>query len=53
CRSSHSTLPQTAALLGGLVAQESIKLTTKQYVPLVGEVCIWDGITSMTGRVKA
>ncbi|GAA5900782.1 Ula1p [Sporobolomyces salmoneus] len=53
CRSSHSTLPQTSALLGGLVAQESIKLVTKQYVPLVGETCIWDGITSMTGRVKA
>ncbi|GAA5948295.1 hypothetical protein JCM3765_001356 [Sporobolomyces pararoseus] len=53
CRSSHSTLPQTSALLGGLVAQESIKLITKQYVPLVGETCIWDGITSMTGRVKA
>ncbi|GAA5879880.1 hypothetical protein JCM16303_004383 [Sporobolomyces ruberrimus] len=53
CRSSHSTLPQTSALLGGLVAQESIKLITKQYVPLVGEACIWDGITSMTGRVKA
>lgn len=53
CRSSHSTLPQTAALLGGLVAQESIKLITKQYVPLVGETCVWDGITSMTGRVKA
>lgn len=54
CRSSHSTLPQTSALLGGLVAQEAIKLITKQYVPLnPGETCIWDGITSMTGRVKA
>ncbi|GAA6015476.1 hypothetical protein JCM8202_002485 [Rhodotorula sphaerocarpa] len=48
----HSTLPQTAALLGGLVAQEAIKLITKQYVPL-GATCIWDGIRSGTGIIDA
>ncbi|GAA6059205.1 hypothetical protein JCM10212_006598 [Sporobolomyces blumeae] len=51
CRAAHSTLPQTSALLGGLVAQEAIKLVTKQYVPLVG-TCVWDGIHSMTGRIE-
>ncbi|GAA5984582.1 hypothetical protein JCM10908_003410 [Rhodotorula pacifica] len=48
----HSTLPQTSALLGGMVAQEAIKLITKQYVPL-GATCIWDGIRSGTGIVDA
>ncbi|GAA5847895.1 hypothetical protein JCM5353_000031 [Sporobolomyces roseus] len=52
CRSSNSTLPQTSALLGGLVAQEAIKLVTHQYVPVVGDTIVWDGITSMTGRIK-
>jgi len=52
CRSSNSTLPQTSALLGGLVAQETIKLVTHQYVPVVGETVVWDGITSATGRIK-
>ncbi|GAA5865166.1 hypothetical protein JCM3774_002158 [Rhodotorula dairenensis] len=48
----HSTLPQTSALVGGLVAQEAIKLITKQYVPL-GATCVWDGIRSGTGIVDA
>ncbi|BGP43074.1 hypothetical protein JCM10449v2_007089 [Rhodotorula kratochvilovae] len=43
-----TTLPQTSALLGGLVAQEAIKLITRQYGPLEG-VCVWDGIRSGTG----
>lgn len=48
----HSTLPQTSALLGGMVAQEAIKLITRQYVPL-GATCVWDGIRSGTGIVDA
>ncbi|GJN93178.1 hypothetical protein Rhopal_006225-T1 [Rhodotorula paludigena] len=47
-----TTLPQTAALLGGLVAQEAIKLVTRQYVPLEG-TCVWDGVRSGTGIVRA
>ncbi|GAA5825049.1 hypothetical protein JCM3770_004513 [Rhodotorula araucariae] len=43
-----TTLPQTAALVGGLVAQEAIKLITRQYGPLEG-VCVWDGVRSGTG----
>ncbi|BGP19641.1 hypothetical protein JCM10213_000099 [Rhodosporidiobolus nylandii] len=59
-----TTLPQTSALLGGIVAQEAIKLVTKQYVPLGtslssggakigGETCVWDGVRSGTGIVDA
>ncbi|BGP27169.1 NEDD8-activating enzyme E1 regulatory subunit [Rhodotorula toruloides] len=47
-----TTLPQTSALLGGLVAQEAIKVITKQYIPLSG-TCVWDGIRSGTGTVDA
>lgn len=46
-----TTLPQTSALLGGLVAQEAIKLITRQYGPLDG-VCVWDGIRSGTGVLR-
>ncbi|KAL8280567.1 hypothetical protein RQP46_006890 [Phenoliferia psychrophenolica] len=52
CRSGASDLPQIAALLGGLVAQESIKLITKQYIPLNGTV-VFNGIRSTTGIVVA
>lgn len=34
CRGGASTIPTTAAFLGGVVAQEAIKLVTSQYVPL-------------------
>lgn len=34
-----------AALMGGLVAQEAIKLITKQYIP-VNNTCIFNGIAS-------
>ncbi|GAA6042459.1 hypothetical protein JCM8097_008468 [Rhodosporidiobolus ruineniae] len=56
-----TTLPQTSALLGGLVAQEAIKLVTRQYVPLGttlgggggGETAIWDGVRSGVGVLDA
>ncbi|GAA5895368.1 hypothetical protein JCM6882_006233 [Rhodosporidiobolus microsporus] len=59
-----TALPQTSALLGGLVAQEAIKLITKQYVPLGtsvapgggrvgGETAVWDGVRSGTGVLDA
>ncbi|BGP29991.1 hypothetical protein JCM10296v2_001743 [Rhodotorula toruloides] len=47
-----TTLPQTSALLGGLVAQEAIKVITKQYIPRNG-TCVWDGIRRGTGVVDA
>ncbi|GAA5866109.1 hypothetical protein JCM8547_000601 [Rhodosporidiobolus lusitaniae] len=60
-----TTLPQTSALLGGLVAQEAIKLVTRQYVPLGtvltaggkgyvgGETSVWDGVRSGSGVLDA
>jgi amyloid beta precursor protein binding protein 1 len=40
-------LPTTAAFLGGLVAQESIKLVTNQYMP-VDNMVIVDLVKSTT-----
>jgi amyloid beta precursor protein binding protein 1 len=51
CRSGASDLPQIAALVGGLVSQEAIKLVTKQYIPLNG-TCIFNGIRSSTSIVQ-
>ena len=44
-RAANVDLPQIAALLGGMVAQESIKIITNQYIPLNG-TCVYDGIKS-------
>jgi amyloid beta precursor protein binding protein 1 len=44
-RGGFGTLPTTAAFLGGIVAQESIKLVTGQYVPIEGTVVV-DLVTS-------
>ncbi|SCZ96749.1 BZ3500_MvSof-1268-A1-R1_Chr4-1g06682 [Microbotryum saponariae] len=52
CRAGGSDLPQIAALLGGMVAQEAIKIVTKQYGPLNG-TCVLNGIASATGVIKA
>lgn len=52
CRGGASDLPQIAALMGGLVAQEAIKLITRQYVPL-NSTCVFNGIRSMTGIITA
>ncbi|KAK7062777.1 hypothetical protein VNI00_000266 [Paramarasmius palmivorus] len=47
-RAPNADLPNTAAFLGGLVAQEAIKMITKQYVPING-CCVVDLIESWTG----
>lgn len=47
-RSAHASLPATTALMGGVVAQEAIKLITKQYVPADNTV-IYDGIQQAIG----
>ncbi|KAK0421826.1 hypothetical protein EV421DRAFT_1952852 [Armillaria borealis] len=49
-RSPTADLPNTAAMLGGLVAQEAIKMITRQYVPQ-GGYCIVDCIDMRTGVV--
>lgn len=47
-RSGYASLPPTTALLGGVVAQETIKLITKQYVPADNTV-VYDGIRQAIG----
>ncbi len=44
-RAGGGELHNIASLTGGLVAQEIIKVTTKQYVP-VDNTCLFDGVTS-------
>ncbi|KAK7472477.1 hypothetical protein VKT23_000592 [Stygiomarasmius scandens] len=49
-RAPTADLPNTAALLGGLVAQEVIKMITKQYIPIDG-CCVIDLIETWTGTI--
>jgi len=50
-RSPTADLPNTAAFLGGIVAQEAIKMITKQYVPVNG-ICTIDLIGCTTGILR-
>ena len=50
-RAAGSELHNISALTGGMVAQEVIKVITKQYIP-VDNVCVFDGITSKTTTFK-
>ncbi|KAI0079164.1 hypothetical protein K474DRAFT_1689972 [Panus rudis PR-1116 ss-1] len=50
-RAPTSELPNTAAFLGGMVAQEAIKMITKQYVPVNG-YCVVDLVDSKTGLLQ-
>ncbi|KAJ6487955.1 hypothetical protein C8R45DRAFT_995037 [Mycena sanguinolenta] len=49
-RSPTADLPNTAAFLGGLVAQEVIKMITKQYVP-ISSYCVVDLVETWTGTI--
>lgn len=44
-RAEGGELHNIAALTGGMVAQELIKIITKQYIP-IDNTCIFDGIAS-------
>jgi amyloid beta precursor protein binding protein 1 len=46
-RAGPAELHNISALTGGMVAQEAIKVITKQYVP-VDNTCVFNGITSKT-----
>lgn len=50
-RADRGELHNVAALTGGMVAQEVIKVITKQYVP-VDNTCVFDGIASKTAVFK-
>ena len=44
-RAKGGELHNISALTGGMIAQEVIKIITKQYVP-IDNTCVFDGITS-------
>ena len=46
-RALSAELHNISALTGGMVAQEVIKVITKQYVP-IDNTCVFDGLTSKT-----
>lgn len=50
-RAGGGELHNISALAGGLVAQEVIKVITKQYVP-VDNCCIFDGVQSKTSVLR-
>lgn len=50
-RCDGAELHNTSSIGGGIVAQEAIKLLTRQYVPVDGTV-IWDGIRAKTEIIK-
>ncbi|KAH0828583.1 hypothetical protein J3R83DRAFT_2855 [Lanmaoa asiatica] len=49
-RAPSAELPNTAAFLGGMIAQETIKVITKQYVPVKG-YCVIDLVDTWTGVI--
>ncbi|KAF2755440.1 hypothetical protein EJ05DRAFT_502901 [Pseudovirgaria hyperparasitica] len=50
-RAGGSELHNISSLAGGLIAQEVIKVVTKQYVP-VDNVCLFDGIMSKSSVLR-
>lgn len=50
-RTEGGELHNISALVGGLVAQEALKVITRQYVPL-DNTCIFDGVRSRTEMYK-
>ena len=50
-RANGGELHSISSVTGGMVAQEAIKLLTKQYVPVDG-VCVFDGVRSKVGVFK-
>jgi hypothetical protein len=47
-RAPTAELPNVAAFLGGIVAQEAIKMITRQYIPVNG-YCVIDLVDTWTG----
>lgn len=50
-RGGFGCLPNTAAMLGGVVAQEAIKLVTNQYMPL-DNTAVFDLVKSASEKFK-
>ncbi|KAK4934171.1 hypothetical protein LTR28_010844 [Elasticomyces elasticus] len=50
-RAAGSELHNIASLAGGILAQEVIKVITRQYVP-IDNTCLFDGINSKSAVVR-
>lgn len=50
-RAGGAELHNIASLAGGMIAQEVIKVVTKQYIP-VDNTCVFDGVKSMSEVLK-
>ncbi|WFD02541.1 hypothetical protein MOBT1_001225 [Malassezia obtusa] len=50
-RGAQLDLASTAAFLGGIVAQEAIKILTVQYLPL-DNTCVYDGVAQAIGSIR-
>lgn len=50
-RARGAELHNISALTGGMVAQEVIKIITKQYTP-IDNICVFDGISSKSAIFK-
>ncbi|KAB2581393.1 hypothetical protein BFW01_g10894 [Lasiodiplodia theobromae] len=50
-RAGGAELHNIAALAGGIVSQEVIKVVTKQYIP-VDNACVFDGVRSKTAVIR-
>ena len=50
-RGGHADTPSTSALLGGVAAQEVIKIITVQYIPL-DNTCVYDGIVQAVSSFR-
>ncbi|KAL8673170.1 MAG: hypothetical protein Q9168_002399 [Polycauliona sp. 1 TL-2023] len=50
-RADGAELHNISALTGGMVAQEVIKVLTKQYIP-IDNTCVFNGITSKSGVLR-
>ncbi len=50
-RAGGGELHNISALTGGLLAQEAIKIITKQYIP-VDNVCLFDGVRSRSAVLR-
>lgn len=50
-RTEGGEIHNVSALLGGLVAQEALKVLTRQYIPL-DNTCVFDGVRSESGMYR-
>lgn len=51
CRYGHAQLNTTASIVGGIIAQEIIKLCTRQYIP-VDNTFIFDGNNQNSATIR-